>query len=241
MVGQRESASQPSGSDPEVPALLCRRVNMGIAALILGFFVLVLGSSPVHSGPWKPDHTGASLKQLRLRAISDLQKIPANDRQAQETIREAIEDITESISRHGQEHFLTGAQILSAPHGKRVFQNSNQAVQRLLKGVGNKAIGDSGKTVYKQVVDMLLRSDSSISERCVLTAERLSELQLGSKKRARSARERYEKALQKTDASRAADGFKNAWDTAQGVVRFRSLLTTAFRDGPDPFLSPPWP
>jgi len=88
-------------------------------------------------------------------------------------------------------------------------------VQRLLKGVGNKAIGDSGKTVYKQVVDMLLRSDSSIAERCVLTAERLSELQPGSKKWARSARERYEKALQETDAARAADGFKNAWDTAQ--------------------------
>ena len=134
MVGQRESASQPSGSDPEVPALLCRRVNMGIAALILGFFVLVLGSSPVHSGPWKPDHTGASLRQLRLRAISDLQKIPANDRQVQETIREAIEDITESISRHGQEHFLTEAQILSAPHGKRVFQNSKQACSACSRG-----------------------------------------------------------------------------------------------------------
>ena len=208
---------------------------MGIAALTLGFFVFTLGSSFVHPGPWKPDHKATSLKQLRLRAISDLEKIPATDRLVQETIREAIEDITESLSRQGQDHFLTGAQVLSAPHGRRVFQNSKRAVQRLLKGVRNGATGDSAKTVYKKVVDMLLRSDASIAERCILTAERLAELDLGREKTAKSARKQYEKALQETEAAKAADGFKKAWNTAQGVVRFRSLLTMAFRDGPDPF------
>ena len=209
--------------------------DMGIAALVLGFFAFMLGSSSVYSGPWRPDHTAGSLRQLRLRAISDLEKIPSPDRQVQKTIREAVEDITKSLSREGQQHFLTGAQILSAPHGKRVFQNSKRAIERLLKGARRRGAGESTKTVYGQVVDMLLRSDASIAERCILTAERLADLELGSKKRAKSAREQYEKALQETDAVRAADGFKKAWETAQGVVRFRSLLTTAFRDGPDPF------
>ncbi len=208
---------------------------MGIAALVLGFILFTLGGSPVYSGPWRPDHTAASLKQLRLRAISDLEEIRATDRRVQQTIREAVEDITKSLSRQGQEHFLTGAQILSAPHGKRVFQNSKRAVQRLLKGAGISGAGDSARTVYKQVVDMLLRSDASIAERCILTAERLAKLELGSKRRAQSARKQYEKALQETNAVKAADGFRKAWDSAQGVVRFRSLLTTAFRDGPDPF------
>ncbi len=208
---------------------------MGIAALVLGFFVFTLEASDVSSGPWRPNQPTASLRQLRLRAISDLERIPATDHQVQKTIRKAVEDITKSLSREGQEHFLTGAQILSAPHGRRVFQNSKRAVQRLLKGFGSRAAEVSVKPVYQQVVDVLLRSDASIAERCVLTAERLAELELGSKKTAQRAREQYEKALQETDAAKAADGFRKAWRSAQGVVRFRSLLTTAFRDGPDPF------
>ena len=208
---------------------------MGIAALVLGFTVFSLVSSPVFSGTWRPDNSATSLKQLRLRAISDLEKIPATNRQVQQTIREAVEDITRSLSRQGKEHFLTGAQILSAPHGRRVFQNSKRAVRRLLKGAQVSEAGDSARNVYKRVIDMLLRADASIAERCVLTAERLVELELGRKKTAQSAREQYEQALRETDAVKAADGFRKAWNSAQGVVRFRSLLTTAFRDGPDPF------
>ena len=209
--------------------------HMGIAALVLGFFALTLGSSSVYSGPWRPDHTAGSLRQLRLRAISDLEKISAPDRQVQKTIREAVEDITKSLSREGQQHFLPGAQILSAPHGKRVFENSKRAVERLLKGARSRGAGESAKTVYGEVIDVLLRSDASIAERCVLMAERLAELDLGSERQAGRAREQYEKALQEEDAVRAADGFRKAWESAQRVVRFRSLLTTTFRDGPDPF------
>ena len=208
---------------------------MGNAALVFCLLSLVLASSAVYPEPWGPLKPRRSLKELRLRAISKLENLSSQDQQVQKTIRETIKEITKSLSHRGQGHFMSGAQILSAPHGKRVFRRSKRAIDLLLKGISRPTTPDAARTVYQKVINMLVDSEASIAERCVLTAKRLVELDLGSKRRTRKAREQYDRALRETDPKQAADGFEDAWETAQGVVRFKNLLTTTFRDGPDPF------
>ena len=164
----------------------CRRVLV-LLLLIAAIFtcnVEVLGQ------------TSLSPKQLKLDAITALERISTSDRKLQRTITKAIDKITRSLS-----DFLDEFRVSD----KKVFEREQKAVERLLKAIKRKHTPEAIKTVSQKVIDSLVEADRRITERSIATAQRLVQVGEGKRRKVAKAQREFKRALGATSPRKAIE------------------------------------
>jgi len=200
--------------------------QMPVLSLLVAAFFVLNNEAPAQTPP--------SPKQLKLNAITTLEQISASDRNVKQTLDKAVKEIRQGLSHRGHDLFLDEIRILPPPDGERVFRGDEQAVERLLEAGRHRRTPQEVKVVFQQVIDSLVRAAREIAQHSIATAQRLVQVEEGSRKKVAKAQWEFERAIRQSKAPKAIGGFGKAWETSQGVVEHSELVIKAFQDGPDP-------
>jgi hypothetical protein len=179
-----------------------------------------------------------SARSLKQGAVATLQQIAIADKDLRESVTKAANAISQSLSDDKNASlFLDDVRILLPPKGTRVFEREAEAADRLVAASKAKDTPANVRVVLDNVVAVLVQADRQIAELSVVSAERLVLAGQGRAAAVARARQEFDQAVRQADPLKAIEGFKNAWQSAQGVVDQNGLVISSFSDSPTPFSS----
>lgn len=172
------------------------------------------------------ENVSQSARQLKQDTLTKIKIIQSDNKQAQNDIDKATEDIENSL----EPELWINASRLDPKHGHKVFDREKQAIKNLLKIIEERGRHDDSKIAaeLQTVIDNLVKADILLARTAIYDAESITvedpKFQEKIDKEISKAKEELEKAFQEIandNQDKAIDYLKRAWESAQIAVEFK--------------------
>ena len=158
-----------------------------------------------------------SLQDQKLEQIQVLESISGESKHTQKEIDKAIKEIKKSLDVK----LWDDEQTLDPKHGKKVFDEEKDAVEKLLKIIKKDKESDSVNAAIYGVIDELVRIDSELAHNALDDAQAFAGNDKADKEIAKANDELTKAAdeLTKGKPDKAIDHFKKAWEHSQKAMK----------------------